>query len=491
MAKLTKIFEYLSNVIRTRFNRPSAPSTMYLRALTILLVLFHIVFLYAQIDAGPGVFMTIGKGILDGQLPYIDYYDHKPPGIYLTLASSFSIFESPVSAKLLVFLVNLTSAEIVRRISSYLEGPKFGLIATIFFLSGSLVYGGPHVYSTPFVAFFGLLATAGLLFWNWRRSRRYLFIAGLFTGISTVFKQTALAFFAAFVVYLLLVNSKRLNRRGIWLDLVVFLGGFTVLFIPILMFYHHQDALDSLFYWTVFIHFVPRTYGGDPFSILVENIREINNFPLLWAGAVIGMISSIRRHVKEEIRLISIVVIAGITPMFLHGWGYYYLQALPFGAILCAYGLKKSWVSFRPIASSSDVKVAIVVILLIMLLPFGQTLAWVTTDQIIRYNLTDDKQIGKRVNLQTAPDEPILVLGEEAEIYFLADRKPMSPHLYYLTINRHLYSETNIIQTINQKSVTTVVIGKPCQTEISRVCTFVRSRFTLVERNNHMEIYSR
>ncbi len=87
--------------------RPFSPNTYFRVALILGLIaplalmaeqsLYRILyeFMYPY-DMDTYFYITVARGILNGFIPYKDLFETKPPGIYLMLAASYKIFESPL-----------------------------------------------------------------------------------------------------------------------------------------------------------------------------------------------------------------------------------------------------------------------------------------------------------------------------------------------------------------------------------------------------------
>lgn len=48
----------------------------------------------------PSVFMVIGRGLLSGQVPFLDLWDHKPPGTYLVGAAAWTLYQSDLTVSM-------------------------------------------------------------------------------------------------------------------------------------------------------------------------------------------------------------------------------------------------------------------------------------------------------------------------------------------------------------------------------------------------------
>lgn len=464
-------------------------SSILINLLGALLVL-HLVFLFARVEGDAGVFMTIGAGLLEGKLPYVDYVDHKPPGIYFLLATAFAFIRSVFSAKLLILGTNLATAAGVYRLSAQLINHRDGLIAAILFLAGSLVYSGPYVYTEQFVALFGLLALVVFLIAERSGHLRYHLIAGLLVGVSILFKQPGGAFLFGFFAYFAFTFHEREVPR-LLLDITAIILAAALPYVLVGAYFYTVDAFSQYLTWTFLVHITDGGYAANPFVVIAGNLREISKFPFLWVFAVTGLGTIAHRETSRDLRIVAIVAVSSMTPLLLRGWGHYYLQPLPFLAVIAAYGLRRSLESIRPITSEFEPRIAILALVLVLSVPSIQVVGMATYSDVVTDNVWDDQRLGAHIASQTQPDEPILTIGEQAKFYFFADREPMNHHLYYLNINRHLYSEPELIRTIAQKKVAYVIIRKPCGNYLPEVCDYIEVNYKLERVDGSLYIYRR
>ena len=100
--------------------------------LFLILFTLHILFLYKPISRDAGAYLTIASGILKGKLPYVDYFDHKPPGIYYCISFFLSIEKTIYAAKIGTMLFNITTALILFFIGKKFWNKEIGALSSIF-----------------------------------------------------------------------------------------------------------------------------------------------------------------------------------------------------------------------------------------------------------------------------------------------------------------------------------------------------------------------
>jgi 4-amino-4-deoxy-L-arabinose transferase-like glycosyltransferase len=155
------------------------------------------------LDPDESVYLLIGQGILQGRTPYVEIWDHKPPGIYYLFAAALWLFgDSLLAIRLLACAAVWTSCLLIICFSSTaFRNASIGYIAAIVYACFSLTNGGlatnTEILFTPFVIA-GM--TAVMLVTAGARPRRtsLLFAAGLAFGIALQIKyvvifETALA----------------------------------------------------------------------------------------------------------------------------------------------------------------------------------------------------------------------------------------------------------------------------------------------------------
>jgi hypothetical protein len=191
-------------------------------------LLLALPFLRDPLFGDEAVYSTVARGWLDGQLPYHDLFDNKPPLLYGWYALSFQFFGAGVEGPRILAALALSATTLLvfaqgRMIAS--ERVAY-LAAALFALSCGLVWVSSEAASEAFTLppLVGSLVafTAGV------RSQRLapFAIAGLLAGLAIMTKQVAVWNAAAFVL-LVLPCGVAMPRRRV-LGAATFAGGAAV-----------------------------------------------------------------------------------------------------------------------------------------------------------------------------------------------------------------------------------------------------------------------
>lgn len=157
-----------------------------------------------------GIYQVLGLGIRHGRLLYQDIFDNKPPLLYV-LYSIFNSDQFLVRTASLIF--GLAAVFIFFKLTQkILKEQKSRYIATFIFalLFGLPLIEGNIANAENFMLLFNI--SAALLIFNVlgeNSTKRFkiLFVAGFILGISFLFKIVAVFDFAAFSVFLFILNK--------------------------------------------------------------------------------------------------------------------------------------------------------------------------------------------------------------------------------------------------------------------------------------------
>lgn len=262
-----------------------------------------------------GVFLTGGWLLHQGERLYLDFYDNKPPGIYLWNDLKVSLFSGPVgwhfleaTANVLLLLLTwftLTSEETKTR--------RYALIAfgAFAFFPSLYEYGGMTEFN-------GSLFVLGSLLWY---QRRQAFLAGVFIVLSIWFKEPFAAFFL-FPLFLPPHGSQRLQYSlglgtGLLLTLTFYsAAGLLTPYVQVLgnnLTYIYQKAL-----WE---NLLPRDF--------THGVKILPRFLPLLLALYLGFTKSLSR-------LGAYFTLAGVVAIIIgqRYYGHYFLFLLPAWLIL-------------------------------------------------------------------------------------------------------------------------------------------------------------
>lgn len=205
------------------------------------------------------IYQIIGKGWLEGKIPYVDLWDQKGPLLYFINAFGYWL----TGDKLGLFIIEiciyayffyLLYAFYRRSCSRKMTVLLFCL--TVFHLS-QLVAGGNTIeqYILP------LLMLAYMYIWEWSahanskdfvyHSPAYAFLYGVILSASLLTRLTnAIGVCLAFGLILCYLLKKK-EWRGVGYNFLTFLLGFYVLTIPFYAYFYAHDGLYEWFYATI------------------------------------------------------------------------------------------------------------------------------------------------------------------------------------------------------------------------------------------------
>ncbi len=158
------------------------------------------------IDGDEALFWIIGRAWSEGHVPYTQFWDVKPPGIFLIFAGVAALFgNSIVGAKVLaIAAVGTTASGLYVFGERHLKSRTAGRLAALIFPPYTLLLDGlaskTELYIAPFVIW---AVTLLLLSVNGDVRRRFLYsiAAGILFGFAATIKQTACFELAFAVIY--------------------------------------------------------------------------------------------------------------------------------------------------------------------------------------------------------------------------------------------------------------------------------------------------
>ena len=458
-------------------------------ALVACLVLVTASTFLTPVSNDAGAFLTIADGWLAGKLPYQALFDHKTPGIYALYALILALSGRSLLVVQLVQLAGQIAcagivAWIARRHWNWLAGALAGLLM----LYGSAAFSGPHLTTEAWVAFCIAVALAVLLWhkgmpatWTW-------FVAGLWIGLAALFKQTGLFTLAAFAAW---AWMQREDWRGALRRWLLLLAGCALPIAVVVAYFAAHGALDDLWRDAVWVNLTnyPRLH---PRMLLTGNFVNLRAFPLLWLGVLLTLIFArprLRRvNQPDAAALLWLTLFTGLLPLVHRTYGHYVLQALPPATILAGAGLAGGWqwlvgkVSPSPNTRTAAGTMALaVVILAVVALALIDLPRWprylAYTGDLVRMQ----DQAAAAVARVTQPGEPILVVSDSPQIYFLSDRQPPTRWQYLLPVNYTAEREAELTNMITSHAVRIVVTDNGDQSWYPRMESAARNSCTLLE----------
>lgn len=198
-------------------------------------------------DIDSAIFQYAGRGILQGQLPYRDLYDHKPPAIFYLDALGLALGGGSRWGIWALEVLSLTAAgalcalylrRFFGKVPTIIATAAFLLNLTFFHQGGNLT----EEYALPFQ--FGALLC--LVWWSsGRRPRLSAFALGACVAAASTFKQPLGALAVSIGLFILLETLEKRDMRRL-LPAVLWAGlGFTAVWAGWFAFFAFSGALPE------------------------------------------------------------------------------------------------------------------------------------------------------------------------------------------------------------------------------------------------------
>jgi hypothetical protein len=448
----------------------SRASRRWAYALLAFLLLLRVPSLVQPAGADQGLYAYVGSRILDGELPYRDAWDQKPPAIHFMYALMYSVWPDDA----VVAAADLLAAAAIAWLLVPL-GTALGGTAGAGFASAAvfLALGDPTFSRLAGVrlraqceTFIAVAVTAAILLairtarhsppgaGSRTRHRLAVFAAGVCVGVAVVFKYNAAVYAPVALAALWLAPAARAAWRK---DLLTFCAGCAAPAAGMLVLFAAGGALYDLYQATVAynLQYSGQTYDG-PWS----GVRYVLTFPVaqaridsLWTigglGCLVLLAAGLRRG--GDLRLLFPVLWTCAACLSIaingsRGLPQYFVQAAPPLGLAAGVAAALLW----PAPSVSSAWRAPLRLAVLLLVAFG---AWRVTDfdklprnaahdlayaagrisredHLARYGgQRDDKyaalsqmRLAEYLRARTPPSETVYIFGFSPGAYVLADR---------------------------------------------------------------------
>lgn len=406
----------------------------------VALLLFSIMirmpyFFISVIDWDESTFILMGQSILDGNLPYIDLWDNKPPLAFAPYALFIWLFDSIVSVRVGGAIFLAIAAYFTYLICTYIWNRSAGLFAavlSIVFVSiipTAQATMSEIIVSVPLLGALALLVSRNINIWT-------VFFTGFLMSIAALIRLN-LAYLVVTIGIFLLIHSIAAQPRSPIKTLFSYsLGGLIPVSI-ITAFYAAEGQLETLFKSAII---VPLRYSGSQLSSIesvVFHLKSGFNFSnaLLWIGLIGGCIfitknwKTYTQTRRQQIQIISVFFVGLTLSIINNGAGFYHHLIQIIAVLSIPAGVFYS--VFVSQGNNSRSKTFIFIILLTL---SCQTVISAYTKQIpkIIHNkplLTDaGYQLAEYLFKENPSKEPMMLLNYHIA-HWLTDTKPLSKYI--------------------------------------------------------------
>jgi hypothetical protein len=413
----------------------------------LLVIAIRIRLLGIPLERDEGEYAYAGQLMLQGIPPYKLAYNMKFPGTYAVYAGIMSLFGQTISGiHLGLLLVNLATIGLIfflgRRLVNSIAGLAAAIAYAILSLSPSVL--GLAAHATHFVMLPVLGATLLLLKQSDRKAIVSLFLSGLLFGIGLLMKQPAFFFVLFGAIYLVSTDIRhQIGPRIILLRNLVFGGGAIIPFALTCLLLWFAGVLDKFWFWTIdyarqYATLVPL---GESIKLFAECATKVIGANwVLWLLAGFGLVAGIW-HKATRANTGFLLGLFAASGLALSSGGYfrnhYFIFLLPAVSLFVGIAINKltaqvtrhsEIVRFVPpliLAASVCLPVILAEKLFFEASP-------VQACRMI-YDLNpfpESIRIAEYTRNHTDPEDTIVVLGSEPQIYFYANRHSASGYIY-------------------------------------------------------------
>lgn len=222
-------------------------------------------------------FFTVGKGWMNGLIPYRDLFEQKGPILYLIYGIGTLISDTSFLGIYLLEIISFSifNYYIIKILNLFVEKKYCYLINTLFFSiiisSSFFVHGGSaEEFCFPLLAY-SLYIIIDHYVHNKEINNKKLFINGLLAGIVSLIKFNLLGFWFIWMAFIFFENFVQKKFKKSFYDCMIFLSG---MFLPIIIFmiyFFVNNALDDFIEAYI-------TFNFGSYTTKLSLIERIKNF---------------------------------------------------------------------------------------------------------------------------------------------------------------------------------------------------------------------
>jgi hypothetical protein len=315
---------------------------VFLATVIVTYMLIRIGYRNIPLERDEGAYLYMGRLLVEGGVPYVDFFEAKPPGIFYVYALLHILSGGNLAWMhvLMAIVVAVSTLFLYGLARSWIgNGPALVTVVVFSALSMSIQASGFTLQSEHFVVFFslaGLYALDRALAMN----RPWLaLVAGVLFGCSLSIKQNGVFFMMFAMAYSFLAYPSPRKER--WRYARMLVAGAVLPLMALLAIIFFQGALGQLWFWVVEVarYYVGTLTFDEALELLsLKSGLLFHENPLLWVlgglGAMLFWAGPGQRWQRMTVG--SFLVMSALTLVpGLRFFGHYFLMFFPALAI-CA-----------------------------------------------------------------------------------------------------------------------------------------------------------
>lgn len=390
------------------------------------------------------VFQYIGKGILDGMVPYRDAFDHKGPILYLLNALGF-LLAGRYGIWLLewgILFATLVASYKLCRVY-FTRGASFAAVLTTYSLLALYMKGG------NFTEEYGMLPAVIALYifakyFKFKKITNFeLSVLGATFMIALLLKVNLACTWAIYCFYFFVVTIWKKDWKELVRYILYFLLGAAVVFVPIAIWLAVNGAWNdfTMAYFEFNMAYTEEKGEVETFNMLME-MMKVAKFYLdeqTMLQFLIGIFAPIFIFVKDKdkskgifVLLNTIYLLVAFLFMLMPGRSYVHYGLYYIPAMAVIYGVMFQYLE-RWLRSNQEILTCVAACLLILAMKtFFVPNMLVQIDEIAatREYSSENKQIETIVESLTDADDEILVIGSKCWVYNHTERKAANRYIF-------------------------------------------------------------
>lgn len=380
-----------------------------------------------------GVFLYAGQEILNGYIPYRDFWDHKGPIIYFINALGLVINNHTVWG---VWILRVFFLTVSFRIIYSLIKKTYGLLPAAFatilaIIVSPILFGGFDSTEE-----YSLLPQALSLYFITKAKIQKidLFIIGCLSSVCFLLRPNLMGIGIAITIYLFYEGFKNKDLLTSCKKSIVILVGFLISTLLMILYLYYNSALQN-FWEQVFVYNMGYSKGVgvsiyERIKVVLRGLRTLNALGLLsiycWFGVVFS--KKFARNRLLIIAAIAFFVEVSLSSISGRTYNHYFITWLPSASILSAGVIAHLLNQYGRAKIGKVVMVSSLILALILSLHYQKrTFSDVTRDQ-------EPLAISQYIKTVTSPEEYVLIWGPSATLNFLSERRSPTKYFYQLPL---------------------------------------------------------
>jgi hypothetical protein len=404
------------------------------------------------LERDEGEYAYLAQLILSGEKPYADAATMKLPGTHLAYAFFMKAFgENEQGIRFGLIIIDTLNILLVyalcRRFLPSVQSSLASNIYAVLSISPA-VFGmaahASHFINTPVLG--GMLLLSAPFASHGKGNILRVCTAGLLFGLAFIMKQHGLIF-GLVGLALLAFEIRRVSPtpRLACVHIIAFLFSLLLPYLSVCYWMFSRDVFFDFWFWTCsysleYASEVSIAHWPNVFWINFQHVIEFS-YPI-WIGAGIGFVflCTIKNSCLQK-RALQCLVIASVLSIMPGGYfrAHYFIQLLPAVSILLVIGVNSltNYLGRQLSPLSKIIATGTITLGLMTIGLHGQIHTLYTEDphrtvrEIYPYNpFAEIREISTYIESNTQPNDRILVLGSEPQLYFHTRRRSSTKYIY-------------------------------------------------------------